>query len=103
MTSWPALFSHPLFRKGWHDHRNAVNPTEGERGTVVYLFGRLMAAEAAGLALPVPADSMTRDMVAVIRACPAFERQMVTAQYLQAGGDPARMTEERGLKQGDET
>lgn len=108
VSSWPALFSNPLFRKGWRDSRSAVAPTEGERDSVVYLFGRLMSAEAApqGLLLPAPspiAGVITEQTIAVIRACPAFEAQMVAAQWLQAHGDPSHMTEPLGTKQGDQT
>lgn len=108
-SSWPALFNHPRFRKGWHDYRQGVSPTEDERDTVVYLFGRLMAAEAATLPLPrysgAPglAGDLTHEMIQVIRACPAFEQQMVAAQWLQAHGDPEGMTRPLGTKQGDKT
>lgn len=108
MSSWPALFSNPLFRKGWRDSRSAVAPTEGERDSVVYLFGRLMSAECApaGLLLPAPSPItgvVTEQMIAVIRACPAFADQMVAAQWLQAHGDPAHMEQPLGVKQGDPT
>lgn len=105
VSSWPALFSNPLFRKGWRDSRSAVAPTEGERDSVVYLFGRLMSAESkpAGVQLPPPRDHLIHDMIEVIKACPAFADQMVAAQWLQAHGDPAHMTEPLGTKQGDQT
>lgn len=105
-SSWPELFSNPRFRKGWHDHRSDIAPTEDERDSVVYLFGRLMSVEAApsGLLLPLPSPFgiLTEQMITVIRACPAFEAQMVAAQWLRAHGDPVGMTQPLGVKQGDE-
>lgn len=102
-SSWPQLFCHPLFRKGWADSRNQVAPTEQERDSVVYLFGRLMSAEANHLPLPAPVGWMTDSMKSVIAACPAFEVQMMAAQWLQAHGDPSKMTKPLGVKQGDRT
>lgn len=98
-SSWPALFGHPLFRKGWTDHIARQPWTEDQADSVVYIFGRMMAAESRR-PLPRYSTTMTPEMAEIIRKCPAFERQMLTSQWLQAHGDPAKMDEALGIKQG---
>lgn len=101
-SSWPQLFNHPLFRKGWEDHIAGRSWTEQQLNSVVYIFGRMLAAES-GRPLPHLAEHVTSEMSDIIRACPMFERQMMVAQWLQAGKDPSKLGKALGTKQGDET
>lgn len=100
-SSWPQLFAHPLFRKGWEDHLARRPWTEEQGDNVVYIYGRLMAAESRA---PLPGYSLglTAEMVNIIEACPAMAAQLATAQWLQAGGDPDKLKTQVGTKQGDE-
>jgi hypothetical protein len=99
-SSWPALFCHPLFRKAWEDSIARRPWTEEQGDSIVYIFGRMMAAES-GMPLPRYSSVMTHEMIDIIKACDAFARQAIVAQWLQAHGDPSLMGAEMGLKQGD--
>lgn len=99
-SSWPQLFNHPLFRKGWTDHASGTRWTEEQGDSVVYIFGRMMAAESRA-PLPKLTPVLTAEMTAVIHKCPAFEKQMTVSQWLQTHGDPSLMDKEVGTKQGD--
>lgn len=70
-ASWSSVFSNPRFRKGWKDccSEQPFDYKEAE-DSELYIYGRQMSVESCE-PLPTPAGRMTKEMKAVVKACPA--------------------------------
>ena len=103
--TWSGYMRDKAFRLGWASRQSGepldydVAKTLGARGSPLeaawiaaghdlasalqrkYEAGRLMAAEC-GMEIPAPAKRQTKEILSVVRACPAMAKQFATEQSL---------------------
>jgi len=92
------LFNDARFRKGWTDYRKGRPPL---RPGILYEIGRLMAAEAKGVKLPLRATRLTNAMKAALKAAPStFPQAETTRVRLDADRTRSRSADPKPPRDG---